>query len=158
MVAVIQSRPVIRPMRSEDLLGVVGVERASYGYPWSRRIFEDCMRVGYCCLVAETGGVIQGHGIMLARAGEAHILNLCVDPSYRRHGIAAHMLGELIEIAMQSGARTAFLEVRPSNPGAIALYEGAGFHEVGRRPDYYPAPFGREDAVVMARELHFDGH
>lgn len=158
MVAVIQPQPHIRPMRVGDLAGVVGVERASYGYPWSRRIFEDCMEVGYCCLVAEAEGVVLGHGIMLVRAGEAHVLNLCVDPSYRRRGIAAHMLDELIDIALQSGARTAFLEVRPSNPGAIALYERAGFHEVGRRPDYYPAPFGREDAVVMARELHFDGH
>lgn len=158
MVAVIQSRPVIRPMRTDDLVGVVGVERVSYGYPWSRRIFEDCMQVGYCCLVAEADGVILGHGIMLARAGEAHILNLCVDPSCRRRGIAAHMLEELIEIAVRSGARSAFLEVRPSNPGALALYEGAGFHEIGRRPDYYPAPFGREDAVVMARELDLDGH
>ncbi len=158
MVAVIQPRPVIRPMREDDLVGVVAVERASYGYPWSRRIFDDCMQVGYCCLVAEADGVILGHGIMLSRAGEAHILNLCVEPSYRRRGVAAYMLDELLEIAVQSGARTAFLEVRPSNPGAIALYEQAGFHEVGRRPDYYPAPFGREDAVVMARELHFDGH
>lgn len=158
MVAVIQPQPHIRPMRADDLVGVVGVERASYGYPWSRRIFEDCMQVGYCCLVAEADGVILSHGIMLARAGEAHILNLCVAPPYRRRGIAARMLDELIGIAVQSGARTAFLEVRPSNPGAIALYEGAGFHEVGRRPDYYPAPFGREDAVVMARELALDGH
>lgn len=158
MVAVIQPRPVIRPMREGDLVGVVAVERASYGYPWSRRIFDDCMQVGYCCLVAEVDGVILGHGIMLSRAGEAHILNLCVEPSYRRRGIAAYMLGELLDIAVQSGARTAFLEVRPSNPGAIALYEQVGFHEVGRRPDYYPAPFGREDAVVMARELAFDGH
>ena len=153
MVAVIQSRPTVRPMQPADLVGVVGVERDSYGYPWSRRIFEDCMQVGYCCLVAERDGEILGHGIMLARAGEAHILNLCVAPPHRRQGIAALLLDELLDVAVNSGAGTAFLEVRPSNGGAIALYDHAGVHEVGHRPDYYPAPFGREDAIVMAREL-----
>ena len=46
-----------------------------------------------------------------------------------------------------------FLEVRPSNPGAIALYHDEGFNEIGRRPRYYPATQGREDAIVMAIEL-----
>jgi len=151
--AVIQAGRRIRPMQPQDLVGVIGVERASYDYPWSRRIFEDCMQVGYCCLVAETDGLIQGHGIMLARAGEAHILNLCVAPPHRRSGIAAELLDNLLSLAGTSGAETVFLEVRPSNRGAIALYEHYGFHEVGRRPDYYPSPFGREEAVVMAREL-----
>lgn len=157
MVAVIQSHPLVRPMQADDLVGVVGVERDSYGYPWSRRVFEDCMQVGYCCLVAELEGEILGHGIMLARAGEAHILNLCVAPLYRRQGVAHLLLAELLDVAVNSGAGTAFLEVRPSNEGAIALYRDAGFHEVGHRPDYYPAPFGREDAVVMARELKRSG-
>jgi [ribosomal protein S18]-alanine N-acetyltransferase len=46
-----------------------------------------------------------------------------------------------------------FLEVRPSNPQAIALYFDEGFNEIGRRPRYYPAHVGREDAIVMAIEL-----
>jgi ribosomal-protein-alanine N-acetyltransferase len=103
--------------------------------------------------VAETDGRIDGHGIMMARAGEAHILNVCVDPRARRSGIASALLDQLLEVAVTAHADCAFLEVRPSNHGAIALYQRAGFHEVGRRPNYYPAPFGREDALVMARGL-----
>jgi ribosomal-protein-alanine N-acetyltransferase len=140
-------------MRAEDIIGVVTVEHASYPYPWSRRIFEDCLRAGYCCLVAETGRGIVAHGIMLAAADEAHILNICVHPGARRVGIAWHLLHELLEIAYNSGMATAFLEVRPSNTGAIDLYERAGFHRVGQRRGYYPAAFGREDALVMARAL-----
>jgi ribosomal-protein-alanine N-acetyltransferase len=153
MVAVLQSHPVIRPMGHADLAGVLAAEQASYPYPWSRRIFRDCLRVGYCCLVAEIGGRVQGHGIMLASAGEAHILNVCVHPGVRRRGIARAMLDELMGIACRAGAEAAYLEVRPSNEGAIALYRGAGFQVVGRRADYYPAAFGREDALVMARML-----
>ena len=133
-------------MCEADLIAVLGVEHASYDYPWSRRIFLDCLQVGYCCLVAETGAGIRGHAIMMVRAGEAHILNLCIEPDARRQGLAGRMLAELLEVAARTHARTAFLEVRPSNAAAIGLYEGAGFHEVGRRPNYYPAPFGREDA------------
>jgi len=49
-----------------------------------------------------------------------------------------------------------FLEVRPSNPHAIALYHAAGFAEIGRRPHYYPAHGGREDAIVMALDMGAD--
>ena len=153
MVAVLQPGASLRPMRESDLVGVLGVEQASYPYPWSRRIFEDCLRVGYCCLVAETEEGVAGHGVMLARAGEAHILNLCVHPDARRRGIAGQLLRELIDIARVAEATTAFLEVRPSNEGAIALYQRFGFAVVGRRKGYYPAPFGREDALVMALRL-----
>ncbi len=153
MSAVVESDFRIRPMREADLVGVLAVERGGYPYPWSRRIFQDCIRVGYCCLVADTAGCIEGHGIMMVRAGEAHILNICVDIERRRRGIARALLDELLDIGATANARCAFLEVRPSNAGALELYQRTGFHEVGRRPNYYPAPFGREDALVMARGL-----
>jgi len=140
-------------MQASDLVGVVAVEQASYPYPWSRRIFEQCLQAGYCCLVAETQRGIVAHGIMMVAAGEAHILNICVHPAVRRGGIAWQMLHELLDLAVGAGMDSAFLEVRPSNAGAITLYERAGFDTVGRRPDYYPAPFGREDALIMARYL-----
>ncbi len=153
MVAVLKSQPHIRPMRLSDLEMVLAVEHQGYGYPWSRRIFEDCLRIGYCCLVAEIDDVVQGHGLMMARAGEAHVLNICVDPAARRRGVAWALLEALLEVAVEAGVQTAFLEVRVSNEGAIALYEQANFQRVGYRKDYYPSPFGREDALVMAREL-----
>lgn len=153
MVAAIQQGHTFRPMTAEDLISVVGNEQASYPYPWSRNIFEDCLRVGYCCLVAETSSGICGHGIMMVRAGEAHIMNLCVAPEARRSGIARDMLAELLDIARRLRATNAFLEVRPSNHGAVRLYATADFHVIGQRPGYYPARIGREDALIMAREL-----
>ena len=59
----------------------------------------------------------------------------------------------MLDLARWHGARQVFLEVRPSNPGAIALYRAEGFNEIGLRPNYYPAAKGREDAIVMAIEL-----
>ena len=62
----------------------------------------------------------------------------------------------LVKIARDQRSQRVFLEVRPSNPGAIALYHSEGFNEIGRRPRYYPARDGREDALVMAIELVAD--
>ena len=59
----------------------------------------------------------------------------------------------LLGIARGEGAQRVFLEVRPSNPQAVALYQDEGFNEIGRRPRYYPTHQGREDAIVMALEL-----
>jgi len=59
----------------------------------------------------------------------------------------------LVKLARDHGAHRVFLEVRPSNTSAVALYHSEGFNEIGRRPRYYPARDGREDALVMAIEL-----
>jgi ribosomal-protein-alanine N-acetyltransferase len=59
----------------------------------------------------------------------------------------------MIELAKQKKVKTLFLEVRPSNKKAMALYGKFGFNEIGTRKDYYPAHRGREDAVVLALQL-----
>ena len=62
------------------------------------------------------------------------------------------MLEHLIQVA-RGRAETVFLEVRPSNTWAIALYEDMGFNEIGIRKGYYPAENGREDAIMLALQL-----
>ena len=142
-----------RAMTPFDVAGVGTVERASYQFPWSEGIFRDCLRVGYLCRVAECDGEIVAYGIVAMGAGEAHILNLCVGPKLRGRGVGRQMLMLLIERASQAGMQDVFLEVRPSNLHAIALYQSVGFAEVGRRRDYYQAAEGREDALVLKLSL-----
>jgi ribosomal-protein-alanine N-acetyltransferase len=90
-------------------------------------------------------------------AGECHVLNLCLHPVHQGRGIGRRLLRRLLALARRREADTAFLEVRASNCGAIALYHSEGFDEIGRRRGYYPASrhnaHRREDAVVMARAL-----
>jgi ribosomal-protein-alanine N-acetyltransferase len=147
----------LRAMRDTDLPRVMAVERAAYTSPWSEGIFRDCLRVHYCCLVAERLDDLVAHGIMNVAAGECHVLNLCVHPDHHGRGIGRRLLRRLLALARQSDADTAFLEVRASNAGAIGLYLSEGFDEIGRRKGYYPAPNpstgAREDAVMMARAL-----
>jgi len=148
---------VLRGMQEADLAAVLAVERCAYTAPWSEGIFRDCLRVRYRCLVAENADVVVGHGVMSVAAGECHILNLCVHPDLHGRGIGRRMLRRLLALARQEGADTAFLEVRASNAGAIALYQSEGFIEIGLRRGYYPGPQTknrrREDALAMARAL-----
>ncbi|MCW8808436.1 MAG: ribosomal protein S18-alanine N-acetyltransferase [Rhodanobacter sp.] len=153
MVAVTQPAIEMRAMRSEDLASVSAMEIASYEFPWSPGIFSDCLKAGYPCWILCVDGEIAGYGILSMGAAEAHVLNLCIDPAHRGQGLGRHLLGRLLDIARWNGAKRAFLEVRQSNPLARTLYESVGFSVIGRRPRYYPAPQGREDAIVMALDL-----
>ena len=146
----------LRPMSAEDLPTVMAIERQVYRYPWTEGIFRDCLRSGYCCWLGFSGDQVVAYGVLSVAAGESNLLNLCVDPGSRRQGVGKLLLSHLLGLAVRHEACVVFLEVRPSNAGAVALYQEAGFAEVGLRADYYPAAKGREDAMVMALELSTD--
>ncbi len=142
-----------RPMREDDLDAVMEIERRSYPFPWTRGIFRDCLRADYPAWVLERDRVLIGYGVLSIAADEAHVLNVCAAPEVQGQGHGRRMLRALLQIARGRGARRVFLEVRRSNRTAIRLYHAEGFNEIGRRPRYYPAADGREDAIVMAMEL-----
>lgn len=146
-------RPRLRRMEDRDVTMVMAIELTAYEFPWTEGIFRDCIRVGYCCRVLELGSEMMGYAVMSVGAGEAHILNLCVRSDHRGRGYGGVLLSELLDRACERGAEIMFLEVRPSNRVARTLYEKMGFNEVGLRSGYYPAHNGREDALVMARQL-----
>lgn len=154
-VAVAQVPPpsALRPMRAADLDAVMEIERRAYPFPWTHGIFRDCLQAGYPSWVLLEDERIVGYGVVSIAAGEAHVLNVCIDPREQGRGHGRRLLRALVKIARGHGAERLFLEVRPSNPNAIALYHDEGFNEIGRRPRYYPAHHGREDAIVMAMEL-----
>ena len=144
---------MIRAMGHDDLSMVSDIERRSYEFPWSHGVFRDCLLAGYHCMVLERDGRVTGYGILSIAAGEAHILNLCVDPHYRSHGFGEQLLDAILAQSRAANVREIFLEVRPSNVTALALYRKKGFHKVARRPAYYQASEGREDAAVLAKKL-----
>jgi [ribosomal protein S18]-alanine N-acetyltransferase len=153
---VASERPRLRPMRAADLNAVLEVERSSYEFPWTRAIFRDCLRVGYYCFVYETSAGLVGHGIVSIAAEECHLLNICVHPEYQRRGLGRALVNFLLMFARRKRTRVALLEVRVSNTGAYKLYTQLGFDEIGIRKDYYPARYGREDAIILARDLSAD--
>ena len=146
-------QPGLRPMREGDVDAVIAIERSAYPFPWTPGIFHDCLRAGYPAWVLQDDAGIYGYGVLSVAAGEAHLLNVCIQPRLQGRGHGRRLLRALMRIARGEGAQRVFLEVRPSNPHAVALYQDEGFNEIGRRPRYYPDHGGREDAIVMALEL-----
>lgn len=153
MAAVERPYSELRALRREDLDRVSALETDAYEFPWSRGIFGDCLGAGHPCWALWVQGELAGYGILSIAAGEAHILNLCVGRAWRGLGLGRLLLRRLLDLIRWHGAGRVFLEVRPSNPIARALYESMGFEQIGRRPRYYPAHDGREDAIVMALDL-----
>jgi ribosomal-protein-alanine N-acetyltransferase len=147
--------PVLRALVPDDLDRMATIEARAYARGWTRGIFSDCLRIGYYCRGLECGGELAGYGIVSVAAAESHLLNLAVDPDYQRRGFAKMLLADVTEFARGANAECMFLEVRPSNAAALALYMHTGFNEFGRRRGYYPPTSGgeREDALILCRRL-----
>lgn len=142
-----------RRMKADDVAQVMQVEKTVYQYPWTEGIFNDCIRVGYECWLAEIGESLVAHAVISVAAGESHILNISVSSKLQGQGIGKQFIEFLVSIAKSKKASMILLEVRPSNVQAINCYNATGFNEIGCRKDYYPTPNGREDALLFAREI-----
>lgn len=158
---------VVSSMQLADVPDVMRIERRGYDFPWSEQIISDCLKVGYHCLVLREEGDLRAYAFASGAAGEAHILNICVDPDHRGQGYARALMHQCIATVMVHGAKVMFLEVRESNKAAINLYESMGFVEIGRRENYYRRHQtghagqqsrkqkinSHEDALVLSRDL-----
>ena len=142
-----------RPMTLDDVDAVMHLENAVYQFPWTDKIFKDCIRVGYDCWLALLENKVVAHAVISVAAGESHILNLSVTGDHQGKGIGKQFIQFLLNIAHNKRAQIMMLEVRPSNVRAIKCYNSAGFNEIGSRKDYYPAPNGKEDALLFAKQI-----
>jgi ribosomal-protein-alanine N-acetyltransferase len=143
----------IRPLGYGDLPQVIALERRAFSTPWSLAMFVlELSKPSSICLAAveddgTRAGRLVGYTICSRYADVWHVMNIAVDPPWRRRGIGSGLLTALIGRAGPSESYT--LEVRPSNPGAIALYQRFGFRAAGTRPRYYRDT--GEDALIMWR-------
>lgn len=141
--------PRYRRMRAADLDTVMAIENLIYPHPWTRGNFVDSLTGGYHCWIAEHRGAVVGYSVVSVAAGEAHLLNLSIAAEWQRRGLGAELLRFIVKLVRDYAVERIFLEVRPSNAAALALYRRAGFREIGVRRAYYPARSGREDALVL---------
>ena len=153
MSAVFEIAHNLRPMTEADLPRIHRIELASYEYPWTPGNFADSLQAGYSMWVHEAEGEVIGYYALMAAAGEAHLLNLTIAPMWRRHGLGRDLLDHSLARACDHKAGSVFLEVRSSNTAAIALYRSSGFVDLAVRRGYYPSRDGREDALIMKKDL-----
>ena len=137
-----------------DLDGVQDVDRASFGTPWTRAMYEqELMHPGlaFIAVLRLPGTPVAGYCAYRIVADELQINNVAVRPEFRRRGHGRALVEFALRHARDAGAATAFLEVRRSNQGARRLYHDLGFTLAARRPRYYSKP--EEDGLVMTREV-----
>jgi ribosomal-protein-alanine N-acetyltransferase len=148
----------IRQLGFQDLPQVVAIERRAFPTPWSPAMFvlelskASSIAVGAFLSDRRRSRSLAGYLIASRYADVWHLMNVAVDPPLRRRGLARALLEELIARVGEGEPIT--LEVRPSNPGAIALYESFGFRGAGLRPGYYRDT--GEDALIMWRTADGD--
>jgi len=139
-------------MKKEDIDQVLAIEQASFTMPWSRNLFLSEFRSpSVSMLMVALADVsvrsVIGYIVCWLVTDEMHILNLAVDRSFRRQGMATSLVLAALKRAHQKGAKRAFLEVRSSNTAAKKLYLDLGFTGTSVRRDYYDDPI--EDALIM---------
>ena len=137
-------------MRLSDLPEVMETDRRSLPKPWSEEIWREELSspFGLYMVLAE-GGALSGHVGLKLIFDEVNVMTLAVRPERRRRGFAQALVEAALADPASAGARRVYLEVRPSNLAARALYGSLGFTETGVRPRYY----GDEDALLMTLDF-----
>ena len=144
-------------MRREDIDQVLAIERVTFPFPWGRKAFETELENPNARNIvvkekrADGADSVVGYVCFWLVVDEIHIMNIAVLPEYRRQGIGAKLLQEVLSEGRQQQCKVATLEARPSNRPAILFYEKFGFKVVGRRRGYYSET--GEDALIMSRNL-----
>jgi ribosomal-protein-alanine N-acetyltransferase len=153
MSAVLKPAFELRKMAEADLPAVMAIENAIYVFPWTQGNFADSIAAGYGCWVYLLEGELIGYAVVMLAVDEAHLLNLSIAAASQRQGYGGQLLLRICELAREHGAQLLLLEVRPSNAAGLRLYKRHGFRSVGLRREYYPAPTGREDALILSLPL-----
>lgn len=138
------------PMEERHLAALAEIEKACFHAPWSADMLREELGKGIF-LVAEQDGAAVGYVGCQTVLDEGYITNVAVSPACRRQDIGRALVRALASHARGQGLTFVTLEARASNAPAIALYEGAGFRQVGVRRNFYTAP--TEDAVLMTLYL-----
>jgi [ribosomal protein S18]-alanine N-acetyltransferase len=141
----------IRRLTYSDLPHVIAIERRAFPTPWSLSMFVlELSKPSGICLAAVENGRLVGYLVCSRYDTVWHLMNVAIDPTRLREGIASTLITHLFETADRPHEQYT-LEVRESNEAAIALYERFGFRGAGHRRAYYHD--NREDALIMWRTV-----
>ena len=147
-----RGEPVLAEATSHDAAAIAALHSASFRRGWSEQEVESLLtdrRV--IAHRAMTGSKLAGFIMSRLAADEAEILSVAVAGRRRGRGLARSLLNLHLGRLAAMRVRTVFLEVNEYNTAAIRLYDRAGFHEVSRRPNYYPGTAGKTAAALVFR-------
>lgn len=133
------------------------LEKRCFSSPWEFEEYEKSrQREDFSCLCAYTDGEFSGFLMAFHVLDECHLLDIATEEKFRRRGIGAALICELMKRAGEKDGSVIYLEVREKNQAARGLYEKLGFVPVGKRKDYYKYP--TDDAVLYTLTLGEEKH
>lgn len=144
---------VLRNLLPADGAAIAVIDARANPHPWSETALRETLAVDAGVGAVDDAGMLCGFVLWRAVAGEAEILEIAVDPAAWRQGLGRRLLRAALAAAAGSGAVRCILEVRVSNAPARALYAAEGFVQCGLRRGYYRTGSGREDALLLHRQL-----
>jgi len=139
---------VVRKMTLQDVSRVYQISYECFSEPWTLESIEKEVNNPVAeYLVAEGDEGVIGYAGLWHILDEGEIINIAVDPKWRRNRVGQQLLNGLIEKAKTYDLEVIHLEVRESNFEACTLYKKHGFYEIAKRKNYYHKP--TEDAIIM---------
>lgn len=146
----------IRPAQTADISAIIKLEKSCFRKPWSDSAIEQDVSTNSNAYYF-VGETITSHQVIAFAAcwhmvDEAELMRIATHPDYRRNGLAEQLLIQVIQNAKAHQLHSMFLEVRPSNQAARALYQRHGFQILHIRRKYYDD--NGEDAIIMSKKLN----
>jgi len=140
---------------TNDVNTLMPIENACHSHPWNEKTFSSCIGGRYFGEFLKVDNELVGFYIGEYVAGEATLMDICVEPQQQGNGYGKALLEQFFQQAKQLNNTVIWLEVRAKNISAQMMYINNGFTETGRRTGYYPSAngFGYEDAIVMKKAL-----
>ena len=142
---------------ADDLRALYAIEEACFepAVRFSRALMRSLAYAPDCrTWLGIVDGVRVGFAIVGLRGDHdptaAYIWTIEVLPAFRRMGVARALLARLEESAREAGCAAVELHVSERNAGGLALYEAAGYAQVGVEAEYYGR---REDAFRYRKML-----
>jgi ribosomal-protein-alanine N-acetyltransferase len=150
---------MIRKMRKKDIDEIMIIEEKSFSPCWTRRMFEDEIRIiksgiaQYFVTEIDEGNQkkIIGYCGVWKLGISLHITTIAIAPEFRGQGYAQELVQTAIHYGCQHNMEEITLEVRISNIFAQNLYKKMDFENIGIRPKYYGN--NSEDAIIMTKRI-----
>lgn len=141
---------IFRKMIEADKEAISILENETFSDAWTEKSICDTFHQKQAFItIAEWDGKVAGYCIVYHAMDEGEIARIAVDEKYRRQGIGRELLDYTCKCCREKQIGRLLLDVRESNQGARAFYEGYGFSKDGIRKDFYERP--KENAVLMSK-------
>lgn len=143
----------VRPMEESDLEVVMYLENTCFIAPWGLKELNYEINdnpVSNLWVIESSMYGVAGFVDYWITFDSATICQICVNPVFRKKGLASQMMSELIKDCKANKVRNITLEVREHNESAIRLYERFGFKKILLKEKYYT---NGDNAIYMVKEM-----